>query len=64
MALQAGDDMLLGATGTQQTIDMINAIKQALKDGRLTRARIDESVARIVALKMQYHLMPTSVPGM
>jgi beta-N-acetylhexosaminidase len=64
MALQAGDDMLLGATGTQQTIDMINAIKQALKDGRLTKARIDESVARIIALKMQYHLMPTSVPGM
>ncbi len=64
MALQAGDDMLLGATDTQQTLDMINAIKQALHDGRLTKARIDESVARIIALKMQYHLMPTSVPGM
>jgi len=64
MALQAGDDMLLGANGTAQTIGVINAIKQALKDGQLTKARIDESAARIIALKMQYHLMPTYVPGM
>lgn len=63
IALQAGNDMLLGANGTQQTIDMINAIKQALNDGQLTVDRIDESVTRIIALKMQYHLMPTYVPG-
>lgn len=63
MALQAGNDMLLGANGTSQTLGVINAIKQALKDGRLTKARIDESVTRIIALKMQYHLMPTYVPG-
>lgn len=64
MALQAGNDMLLGANGTQQTIGVINAIKQALRDGRLTKARIDESATRIIALKMQYHLMPTYVPGL
>ncbi len=63
MALQAGNDMLLGANGTTQTIGMINAIKQALQSGKLTQARIDESVTRILALKMQYHLMPTYVPG-
>lgn len=63
MALQAGNDMLLGANGTSQTIGVINAIKQALQDGKLTKARIDESVTRIIALKMQYHLMPTSLPG-
>lgn len=63
MALQAGNDMLLGANGTSQTIGVINAIKQALKDGRLTKARIDESATRIIALKMQYHLMPTYIPG-
>ncbi|HXR64634.1 MAG TPA: glycoside hydrolase family 3 N-terminal domain-containing protein [Ktedonobacteraceae bacterium] len=63
MALQAGNDMLLGANGTSQTIGVINAIKQALKDGQLTKARIDESAARIIALKMQYHLMPTYIPG-
>ncbi|HEX7737874.1 MAG TPA: glycoside hydrolase family 3 N-terminal domain-containing protein [Ktedonobacteraceae bacterium] len=63
MALQAGNDMLLGANGTSQTLGVINAIKQALKAGTLTQARIDESVTRIIALKMQYHLMPTYVPG-
>jgi beta-N-acetylhexosaminidase len=64
MALQAGDDMLLGVTGTEQTETLINTIKRALKDGQLTKARIDQSVTRIIALKMQYHLMPTYVPGM
>lgn len=64
MALQAGNDMLLGANGTQQTIGVINAIKQALHDGRLSKARIDESVTRIIALKMQYHLMPIALPGL
>jgi beta-N-acetylhexosaminidase len=64
MALQAGNDMLLGANGTQQTLGVINAIKQALKDGRLTRARIDASVTRIIALKMQYHLLPITLPGL
>lgn len=62
MAIQAGDDMLLGANDTGQTVSMINAIKQAVMDGRLSKARIDESVTRIIALKMQYHLMPATVP--
>ena len=63
LALQAGDDMLLGANGTQQASAMISAIKQAVQDGQLTKARIDESVTRIIALKMQYHLIPTNIPG-
>ena len=63
MALQAGDDMLLGANDTGQTRSMLHAIKQALKDGRLTQARVDQAVTRIIALKMQYHLMPATIPG-
>jgi beta-N-acetylhexosaminidase len=62
LALQAGNDMLLGPNGTGQMIEMLNAIKQALKDGRLTKARIDEAATRIIALKMQYHLMPAIPP--
>ncbi|HYT35451.1 MAG TPA: glycoside hydrolase family 3 N-terminal domain-containing protein [Ktedonobacteraceae bacterium] len=62
LALQAGNDMLLGPNGTGQMIEMLNAIKQALKDGRLTKARIDEAATRIIALKMQYHLMPAMPP--
>ncbi|GHO44081.1 glycoside hydrolase family 3 N-terminal domain-containing protein [Ktedonospora formicarum] len=62
MALQAGNDMLLGPTGYAQTLDMINAIKEALKDGRLSKARLDEAATRIIALKMQAHLMPATPP--
>lgn len=57
LALQAGDDMLLGVNGSQQASSMIDAIKQAVQNGQLTKARIDQSVTRIIALKMQYHLM-------
>lgn len=60
LALQAGDDMLLGANGSQQVSSMMNAIKQAIQNGQLTKARIDQSATRIIALKMQYHLMPTA----
>ena len=38
------------------------ALKQALQDGRLTKQRIDEAATRIIALKMQYHLMPAIPP--
>jgi len=62
LALQVGNDMLLGPTGAGQMIEALNAIKQALQDGRLTKQRIDEAATRIIALKMQYHLMPAIPP--
>ena len=37
-------------------------LKQALKDGTLSKSRIDEAATRIIALKMQYHLMPATAP--
>ncbi len=58
MALQAGNDMLLGAIGPYQMQSMIDAIKAALQNGSLTMARINQAVTRIIALKMQYHLIP------
>ncbi|MGH2494636.1 MAG: glycoside hydrolase family 3 N-terminal domain-containing protein [Ktedonobacteraceae bacterium] len=60
MALQAGNDMLLGAIGPYQMQSMIDAIKAALQDGSLTMARINQAVTRIIALKMQYHLIPVT----
>ena len=62
MALNAGDDMLLGPTGAGQMIDMLNALKAALKDGTLSKARVDEAATRIIALKMQSGLMPAVPP--
>ena len=57
LALQAGNDMLVGAGGFQQANSMIQAIKQAVQNGQLSKARIVASVIRIIALKMHYHLM-------
>ncbi len=62
MALQAGNDMILGPNGSDQTILTIDAIKAALQSGKLSKARIDEAATRIIALKMQYHLMPAYTP--
>ncbi len=62
MALNAGNDMLLGAIGPYQMTSMINALKAALQDGTLSKARVDEAAIRIIALKLQYHLMPDVPP--
>ena len=62
LALKAGCDMILGPTGADQTIAVIDAIKAALQNGTLSKARLDEAATRIIALKMQYHLMPAVPP--
>ncbi len=62
-ALQAGDDMILGPNDSAQTAMTIQTIKEAIQSGQLSMARIDEAVTRILALKMQYHIMPTYTPG-
>ncbi|HLQ10384.1 MAG TPA: glycoside hydrolase family 3 N-terminal domain-containing protein, partial [Ktedonobacteraceae bacterium] len=62
MALNAGNDMLLGPTGADQMLSMINALKAALQNGTLSKARVDEAATRIIALKMEYHLMPATAP--
>jgi len=58
-ALQAGDDMILGPNDSAQTAITIQTIKDAIHSGQLSMARVDEAVTRIIALKMQYHIMPT-----
>src|SRR6266480_1644418 len=62
LAIQAGNDMILSPMGSARTAGVIEALKQALHDGRLTMARVNEAVARIIALKMQYHLLPVTLP--
>src|SRR5205809_490176 len=58
MALNAGNDMILGPTGADQMFATINAFKAALQNGTLSKARVDEAATRIIALKMEDHLMP------
>jgi beta-N-acetylhexosaminidase len=62
MALNAGNDMILGPTGAGQMVSMINAFKAALQNGTLLKSRVDEAATRIIALKMEYHLMPATPP--
>jgi beta-N-acetylhexosaminidase len=59
MALNAGDDMLLGAIGSAQMEEVLNGLKGALQDGQLSLARVNQAVTRIITLKFQYHLLRT-----
>ena len=58
LAIEAGNDMILGVRDPSVLSSSVAALKQAIADGSLPMARIDESVARIIALKIQYHLWP------
>lgn len=58
MAIEAGCDMLLGPWNVSQMRDMISAIQKAMKNGSITKARLDQSVRRILTLKMRMGLIP------
>lgn len=58
MAIEAGCDMLLGPWNVSQMRDMISAIQKAMKNGAITKARLDQSVRRILTLKMRMGLIP------
>lgn len=60
LAIEAGNDMVLGVRDSSVLAASVAALKQALADGSLTMQRINQSVERIIALKIQYHLWPTS----
>ncbi len=63
LAILAGCDMLEGPMTPAQMTGMINALKNALASGRLTQARIDLSVQRILVLKMRMGLIPVPLSG-
>ena len=54
LALQAGCDLLLGLEDVPGTLE---AIQKAIDNGELSQERIDESVARILAMKLRYNIM-------
>lgn len=55
-SVQAGSDILLVAHGADNAISAIEAVKQAVASGQISEQRIDESAARIIALKQKYLL--------
>jgi beta-N-acetylhexosaminidase len=58
MSIEAGDDMLVGAFTSGQVSWMIDALKTAISDGHITKERIDDSVRRILTLKMRMGILP------
>ena len=60
LSIEAGNDMILGVRDPTVLGESIAAVKQAIANGSLSMARIDQSVARIIALKIQYNLLPST----
>jgi beta-N-acetylhexosaminidase len=57
LAVIAGNDLLLGPWNHYETQKVLDALHQAISSGQITKARIDESVKRILALKIKYGLI-------
>jgi beta-N-acetylhexosaminidase len=53
LAIEAGNDLVEGPYTTSQVASVISALKQAMHNGTLSEARIDQSVARILLMKVQ-----------
>jgi beta-N-acetylhexosaminidase len=64
LAILAGCDMMEGPMSPGQVSAMENALRAALSSGRLTKDRIDESVRRILILKMRMGLIPIPLDQM
>ena len=57
LAIMAGNDLIEGPYTISQVAQVIAALKQALSDGQLTIERINQSVQRILLMKMQYGIL-------
>ncbi|RTE03557.1 beta-N-acetylhexosaminidase [Paenibacillus whitsoniae] len=57
MAIEAGADLVLISHRMDLQLGAIDAIEQAVQDGRISEARIDASVARLLALKTRRGLV-------
>jgi beta-N-acetylhexosaminidase len=61
LAVEAGSDLLMGASTPNGVAAMIIGIKQAISAGNISQQRIDDSVRRILMLKYQLGLL--KIPG-
>jgi beta-N-acetylhexosaminidase len=60
LALKAGEDMLLGAYDVATMKAMIQAIKDALNNGTLTKSRLDDAATHVITLKIERNLIQTA----
>jgi beta-N-acetylhexosaminidase len=57
MAIAAGNDLIEGPYTPTQVANVVTALKQAVQQGRISMQRIDQSVQRILLMKMQYGII-------
>jgi beta-N-acetylhexosaminidase len=58
LAVEAGDDLLMGAATPSDVAAMIKGIKDAINAGSISQQRIDDSVRRILMMKYAMGLLP------
>ena len=57
LAIIAGNDLVEGPYTVSQVASVETALKQALQSGELTQARIDQSVERVLQMKLAYGII-------
>ncbi len=57
LSIIAGDDLVEGPYSASQVADVVAALKQAIQQGKLTIDRINQSVQRILLMKVQYGII-------
>lgn len=63
LAIEAGNDMIMAPFTPTMMHDIVAHLKQALATGELSMAQLDNSVRRILALKLRYSLLPSPQPA-
>jgi beta-N-acetylhexosaminidase len=58
LSIEAGSDLLMGASSPDDVASMFQSIKQAMSSGAITQQRINESVHRILMMKYAMGLLP------
>jgi beta-N-acetylhexosaminidase len=57
LSIIAGDDLVEGPYSASQVADVVAALKQAMQQGKLTQQRINQSVQRILLMKVQHGII-------
>ena len=57
LSIIAGDDLVEGPYSASQVADVLAALKQAIQQGKLTMDRVNQSVQRILLMKVQYGII-------
>jgi beta-N-acetylhexosaminidase len=58
LALQAGSDICIAAYNSFASASVLDDLRAAIASGTLTRARIAESVRRVLMIKIKYGMLP------